>query len=45
MDLDLKIIRHSEGTDVFECVEFGEAWLNFRGLLGLGGFLLKWKSF
>ena len=25
------------GTEIYECVEFSAAWLNFRGLLGLSG--------
>ena len=32
----MKKIRHIKGTDVYECVKFGAACLNLRGLLGLG---------
>ena len=30
-------IRHIEGTDVNDLLQFGAAWLNLRGLLGHGG--------
>ena len=26
-----------KGTDICECVQFGAAWLDLMGLLGLGG--------
>ena len=37
----MKKIWHYYGTDFYECVKFGAAWLTLRGLLNLGGALLS----
>ena len=35
--MEKKTIWHSQGTDIHDSVKSGAAWLNLRGLLGLGG--------
>ena len=34
--ISMNTIWHMKGTDIYECVEFGAAWLNLRGMLALG---------
>ena len=31
-----KKIVHVKGTDIYECVQFGAVWMNWREPLGLG---------